>query len=58
MAHFIAKRKTTESLTTIGYYFGRKNHTTVLWSIKQINTFLETDKNFRKLHEEFLNNNS
>lgn len=55
-AHYKAKRFTIESLAYIGFYFGRKDHATVLHSNKNIRGFLEVDKVFREEHGEFLNN--
>jgi chromosomal replication initiator protein len=55
LAHCLAKRKTDETLASIGFFFGKKDHATVLYSIKTIDGFMETDKDFRNEHEEFLN---
>lgn len=54
-AHFKARKFTIEPLEYIGFYFGRKDHTTVLYSCKTISGLLKVDKSFRLEHEEFLN---
>jgi len=56
MAHYIASKKTKNTLSEIGFYFGGVDHSTVLYSIKNIKNQLETDKQFRELYQEFLNN--
>lgn len=55
-AHFKARKFTIEPLEYIGFYFGRKDHATVLHSCKTIKGLLEVDKVFRNTYEEFLNN--
>ena len=55
-AHFKARKFTIEPLEYIGFYFGRKDHATVLHSCKTISGLLKVDKSFRQEHEEFLNN--
>lgn len=55
LAHYKSRKFTIEPLEFIGFYFGRKDHATVLHSNKQIKGLLEVDKVFRKEHGEFLN---
>lgn len=54
-AHYKSKLFTLESLEFIGFYFGRKDHATVLHSKKTIEGLLQVDKTFREQHEQFLN---
>lgn len=54
MAHYKSVRFTSESLPSIGYFFGKKDHATVWHSCKSISNLLETDKRFRQRYEEFL----
>jgi len=56
MAHYMSWKHTDQSLKAIGSYFGKKDHSTVLNSVKVISNYLETDKQFRELYQEFLNN--
>jgi chromosomal replication initiation ATPase DnaA len=42
----ISKKKTGLSLHQIGAEFG-KDHATVLWSLKQVNNYIQTDKKIR-----------
>jgi len=55
MAHYIASRKTKHTLGEIGFYFGNKDHSTVLNSVKVISNYLETDREFNDLYSDFLN---
>jgi len=56
MAHYMAWKHTRESLKYIGQYFGKKDHATVLNSVKVISNYLETDRSFREQYQDFLNN--
>ena len=56
MAHYMAWKHTNQSLKAIGQYFGNKDHSTVLNSVKVISNYLETDRNFREQYQDFLNN--
>lgn len=55
-AHYKARMFTIESLSSIGSYFGAKNHATVLNSCKKISGYLEVDNKFIEDNEQFLNN--
>lgn len=54
-AQYKARKFTIEPLEFIGFYFGRKDHATVLHSKKTIEGLLQVDKEFRQKHEQFLN---
>jgi len=56
MAHYMAWKHTNQSLKAIGQYFGKKDHSTVLNSVKVISNYLETDRTFREQYQDFLNN--
>lgn len=56
MAHYMAWKHTKESLKYIGQYFGKKDHATVLNSVKVISNYLETNRTFREQYHDFLNN--
>lgn len=56
MAHYMAWKHTNQSLKYIGQYFGKKDHATVLNSVKVISNYLETDRQFREQYQDFLNN--
>ncbi len=43
---FFSKKLTKQSLRTIGWYFGRKDHATVLHAVKTIDNLIETDRDF------------
>ena len=47
LGHFFAKKYTNLSLSRIGFFIGRKDHATVLHSIKVINNYIQTDKKKR-----------
>lgn len=44
----LAKLKTKHSLSTIGKYYGGKDHATVLHAIKTIKNLIDTDKTIRE----------
>jgi len=54
LAQTKARMFTNESLSSIAYYFGRKDGATVLNSQRKINGYMKVDKSFRKLHGDFL----
>jgi len=56
ICHYIAFRKTKSSLVGIGAYFGNKKHATVLNSIRTVENYLQTDKEFQEKYGFFLNN--
>jgi chromosomal replication initiation ATPase DnaA len=43
VAMYLARRRTTRSLPEIGRVFGGRDHSTVVWAIKQIANLIETD---------------
>lgn len=47
IVHFFSKGLTKYSLEKIGYYFGKRDHASVLNSIKSVNNEFETNINFR-----------
>jgi len=47
IAHYLSRRFTKESLSSIGEYFGQQDHATVLNSIKKVSYYIETEKDFR-----------
>lgn len=55
MAHYMASKNTKLTLSAIGAYFGGKDHATVLHSIKTIDGYLQSDKDFREKYGEMLN---
>jgi hypothetical protein len=54
LCHYYAKEKTLASLATIGECFGYKDHATVLNSCNTIKNLIETDSEFRKIHDKIL----
>jgi chromosomal replication initiation ATPase DnaA len=54
MCHYMAYHRSKRSLKDIGFYFGRKNHSTVINSRRNIQDRLDTDKQFREQYYEFL----
>jgi len=55
MCHYIASKCTKKTLSEIGKYFGNKDHATVLNSVKKIQNYLDTDKEFRDKYGDLLN---
>lgn len=49
---YMAKNYRTDSLATIGEFYGKKDHATVLHSCKTINNLIDTDKGFRRFIKE------
>ena len=45
---FLVKNLTNYSLKTIGLHFGRRDHTTVLYAVKNISTLMEQDELIRE----------
>ena len=54
-SHYKARNFTIEPLAYIGFYFGRKDHATVLHSCRVISGLLEVDRKFRDSYGSFLN---
>lgn len=48
IAMYIAKSYTEHTLKSIGLFFGKRHHSTVLYSIQSVNEMLATDKSFKK----------
>lgn len=46
IAMFLCKDMTSRSLPDIGRRFGGKDHTTVLWAVKQVQKFIARDPSF------------
>ena len=43
IAMYLSRKLTLQSLPQIGRYFGGRDHTTVIWAIRQIKRLRETD---------------
>lgn len=54
LCHYIAKSKGLGSLSSIGFRFGRKDHATVLHSIRTVTNMLQTSRTFRNQYESFI----
>lgn len=54
LAHYIAKHNTKLTLREIGYQIGRKDHTTVLHSIKVIDDYLTVESPLQNRIREFI----
>lgn len=52
LAMFFAKKYTKASLANIGSQIGDRDHATVLHACKTIDNLLETDKQFKKYHDD------
>lgn len=52
LCHYYAEELTIASLSTIGSYFGNKDHATVLNSINSVSNYIETDIRFKTIYEE------
>jgi chromosomal replication initiator protein len=49
---FFAKEYTNLSLQTIGQYFGKRDHSTVIHAINCVNDLIETDRKFKKSYQD------
>lgn len=47
VAMYFAKEFTNQSLKSIGYHFGGRDHSTVIHAIQTVNDLMETDTSFR-----------
>lgn len=47
VAMFFAKQHTSHSLKSIGYYFGGRDHSTVIHALQAVNDMLDTEPNFK-----------
>ncbi|MBB1139716.1 chromosomal replication initiator protein DnaA [Myroides sp. WP-1] len=52
LAMFFAKKYTKASLANIGSQIGKRDHATVLHACKTVDNLLETDKEFKKFHDD------
>lgn len=52
LAMFFAKKYTKASLASIGSEIGNRDHATVLHACKTIDNLIETDKQFKKYHDD------
>lgn len=52
LAMFFSKKYTKASLASIGSEIGQRDHATVLHACKTIDNLIETDKQFRKYHDD------
>lgn len=52
LAMFFAKKYTKSSLASIGSQIGDRDHATVLHACKTIDNLIETDKEFKKFHDD------
>ena len=48
---FLARRHTEHSLEEIGRFFGRRDHTTVLYSVNKIDGRIQSDRMLKELLE-------
>jgi len=56
MAMALIKCNTNMSLNTIGNFFGKKDHATVLHALKTVNNLMDTDKKFKEKMDYVVNN--
>ena len=54
IAMYLIRKKTSLSLPEIGHYFGGKDHSTVIYSIKKIEGLLQEDKKVKNIVETLL----
>jgi chromosomal replication initiator protein len=54
LAMYKARKYTNYSLSVIGFFFGKKDHATVLHADRTITDLLSVDRKFRCEHEAFL----
>lgn len=47
VAMYLSKQYTTHTLKSIGLYFGKRDHTTVLHAVKTVEDLMDVDVNFR-----------
>lgn len=52
---YLAKEYTSKSLSTIGQFIGKKDHSTVLHAYKSVKNMIETNKKYRETIEEICN---
>ena len=52
LAMYIARQATSKSLTDIGKYFGGRDHSTVLHSIRKIESSLQDDADLHRVFNE------
>lgn len=54
ICHQLSAKNNVGSLSEIGFRFGRKDHSTVLHSIRTVKDLIKTDKIFRAKYEELV----
>lgn len=54
ICHYIAKKNNLGSLVDIGFRFGRKDHSTVLHSVKTVTNLLQTNIEFKNQYKTFI----
>ena len=54
ICHYIAKKNNLGSLVNIGFRFGRKDHSTVLYSVKTVTNLLQTNIEFIHKYKTFV----
>ncbi len=47
IAMYLTKKFTKNSLKSIGSYYGKRDHTTVIHSIQKVDDFLNTDEDYK-----------
>jgi len=52
LAMYFAKEYTSHSLKTIGYYFGGRDHSTVIHAVQSISDMYDTNQSFKKIVDE------
>mmetsp|Transcript_26954 Transcript_26954/g.62617 ORF Transcript_26954/g.62617 Transcript_26954/m.62617 type:complete len:480 (+) Transcript_26954:3396-4835(+) len=52
LAMFFAKKYTNHSLKSIGHYFGKRDHSTVIYALQAVNDMLDTDPRFKLSFED------
>jgi len=55
IGHYLARKFKCGSFAEIGYEIGRKDHATVIHSIKMVKRYLKTDKLFKKKYGKLIN---
>lgn len=51
---YFSKKFTKNSLASIGAKIGKRNHATVLYACRTVEDLIETNKEFRKVHDELM----
>lgn len=56
LAMYLARKYTNESLSSIGYHFGDRNHTSVLYACKKVQQRVQKDPEFKNIIESISSN--